>query len=153
MKQRPCGHDQCSHARNDIYRKVPPERPTISSFRGRIVEVVCCLEVIRHEPCTHIARFAVNPYLRADTSSSLSSTQTPAKCDLSTLKFLHRTNFVALCHTIFLPLAVKSRWGALARRGALAVLYSSSRTRTCRLFMESVGVYCTTQSNRGRKCL
>ena len=27
----------------DQYRKVPPERPTISSFRGRIVEVVCCL--------------------------------------------------------------------------------------------------------------
>ena len=85
-----------------MYHKVPPERPTISSFRGRSVEVVCCLWVKRHEPCTHIARFAVNPYLQEDTSS----TQKPAKCDLSTLRFSHRTHFVALCRTIFLSLAV-----------------------------------------------
>ena len=110
------------HTPNYKYRKVPPERPTISPFRGRIVEVVCCLQIIRHEPCTHIAHFAVNPYLKVDTSS----TQKPAKCDLSTLRFSHRTHFVALCHTIFLSLAVKSRWGALARRGALAVLYGNS---------------------------
>ena len=83
--------------------------------------------VIRHEPCTHIARFAVNPYLQEDTSS----TQKPAKCDLSTLRFSHRTHFVALCHTIFLSLAVKSRWGALARRGALAVLYGTCRQVLC----------------------
>ena len=41
------------------------------------------------------------------------STLKHAKCDLSTLRFSHRPNFVALCHTVFFSLAVKSRWGAL----------------------------------------
>ena len=34
--------------------------------------------------------------------------------ELSTLRFSNRTNLGALCYTIFLSLAVESRWGALA---------------------------------------
>ena len=50
------------------------------------------------------------------------------KRDLSTLTFSHRTHFVALCHTIFISPVVKSRWGALARRGTLVVLYRRTKT-------------------------
>ena len=107
------------------YRQsAPPSRPFVvvlwrwsavcRSYDTDLVHIFHILQSIRGYP-----------YLRAGTSS----TQKPAKCaltGLSTLRFSHRTNFVALCHTIFLSLAVKSRWGALARRGALAVLYGSS---------------------------
>ena len=53
------------------------------------------------------------PYLRADTSS----TRKPAKCALSTLRFSHRTNFVALCHTIFLSLGCKIKVGRSRKTG------------------------------------
>ena len=77
------------------------------SYDMNLVHILHVLQSIRTFERTHVHKLYTKP----------------AKCDLSTLRFSHCTHFVALCHTIFLSLAVKSRWGALARRGALAVLY------------------------------
>ena len=73
---------------------------------------------VGHRTRTHVARCVVNPC-----SVYLGHSRKHAKCELCILRCSHHTDFFALHHTDFLSLAVKSRWGALARPGSLAILY------------------------------